>query len=228
MSVHDSIIYHPKPTIHERNIVNDSSVLNKPPKKVSEKKSGQVGVPVILLVLNGFLIMYAFATETIYAMFLKDSFGYGERTLSTLFAVNGLFIGIFQVFFIKPMVNILGKHVTLVVGNTLLAVGMVGVALVRAEVFHFFLFTAHIVGYSIADTALASLISRYSSSSTQGRDLSLNQAAQACARVLSPLIAGLLYERSKLPGGLPVGALPFLAGALFPGMKIFRFIFLLI
>lgn len=46
----------------------------------------------MMLVLNGFLIMYAFATETIYAMFLKDSFGYGERTLSTLFAVNGKLI----------------------------------------------------------------------------------------------------------------------------------------
>lgn len=63
---------------------------------------------------------------------------------------------------------------------------------------------------------MASLISRYSSIQTQGRDLALNQAAQSCARVLSPLFAGILYEKSKLTGGLPVGALPFLAGALFP------------
>lgn len=43
--------------------------------------------------LSGFLLMYAFATETIYAMFIKDSFGYGERILSSLFAFNGFFIG---------------------------------------------------------------------------------------------------------------------------------------
>ena len=36
---------------------------------------------VLFLILNGFMIMYAFGTETIYAMFIKDSFGYGERTL---------------------------------------------------------------------------------------------------------------------------------------------------
>ena len=175
---------------------------------------------VMLLVLNGFLLMYAFATETIYAMFMKDSFGYGERALSTLFAFNGFFIGVFQVFFIKPMINAIGKHATLAVGNFLLAAGMVGVALVREEKLHFSLFALHIVGYSIADTALASLISRYSLPATQGRDLAFNQAAQSCARVLSPLFAGLLYERSKMSGLLPVGALPFLAGAAFPAIGI--------
>lgn len=175
---------------------------------------------VMLLILNGFLLMYAFATETIYAMFIKDSFGHGERVLSTVFAVNGLFIGLFQVFFIKPMVSCMGKHATLAAGDILLALGMVGVALVRSQIPHFLLFTAHIVGYSIADTALVSLISRYSAADTQGRDLAFNQAAQACARVLSPVIAGLLYERSKSIGLLPVGALPFLAGALFPAVGV--------
>ena len=183
-------------------------------------KSLPVESSVMLLVLNGFLLMYAFATETIYAMFMKDSFGYGERALSTLFAFNGFFIGVFQVFFIKPMINMIGKHATLAVGNGLLAAGMVGVALVRKETLHFMLFVGHIVGYSIADTALASLISRYSAPATQGRDLAFNQAAQSCARVLSPLFAGLLYERSKKSGNLPVGALPFLAGAAFPAIGI--------
>lgn len=179
-----------------------------------------VSTPVLLLVTNGFFLMYAFATETIYAMFIKDSFGYGERVLSALLAFCGLFIGIFQTFFIKPLITRIGKHATLAVGNGLLAAGMVGVALVREERAHFALFAAHIIGYSIADTALASLISRYSPASSQGRDLALNQAAQSVARVLSPLFAGLLYERSKRQGILPMGALPFLTAAVLPAVGI--------
>lgn len=179
-----------------------------------------VPIEVMLLVLNGFGIMYAFATETIYAMFIKDSFGYGEHMLSALFAVNGLFIGVFQVFLIKPLINLIGKHATLALGNAMLALGMIGVALVRHQTIHFALFAAHIVGYSIADTALASLITKYSSPATQGRDLAFNQAAQACARVVSPLLAGVLYEYSKIPSILPTGALPFLAGALCPTIAI--------
>jgi Na+/melibiose symporter-like transporter len=146
----------------------DSNSLNNAPINMNSKRINVVNndkkLPVessvMLLVLNGFLLMYAFATETIYAMFMKDSFGYGERALSTLFAFNGFFIGVFQVFFIKPMINMIGKHATLAVGNALLAMGMVGVALVRKETLHFMLFAGHIIGYSVADTALASLISR--------------------------------------------------------------------
>ena len=75
--------------------------------------------------------------------------------------MNGLIIGIIQVFFIKPIVGAIGKHATLGVGNVLLAFGMLGVAFIREQHLHFFLFAVHVVGYSIADTALASLISRY-------------------------------------------------------------------
>lgn len=51
------------------------------------------------------------------------------------------------------------------------------------------LFTVHILGYSLADTALVALISRYASPSTQGRSLGLNQAAQSMARVVSPVVS---------------------------------------
>ena len=184
-----------------------------------------VSSPVLILVLNGFLLMYACATETIYAMFMQDSFGYGERVLSALLAFCGLFIGLFQVFLIKPLVGSVGKHGMLAAGNAVLAIGLVGVALVRDESVHFALFVLHIVGYTVADTALVSLITRYSSPQSLGRDLSLNQAAQSVGRVLSPLVAGLLYEQSRarsrrVPSILPAGALPFLVAAVLPAVGV--------
>lgn len=175
-----------------------------------------------LLILCGFLNMFAFGTETIYAVFLKDTFGFGESTMSGLFAVNGLITGVFQVFLIKPLIAAIGMPSTLVLGNLLLGLGMLGLALVRAPAPHFVLFGCHILGYAIADTALVSLISRSSAPRSQGRDLSLNQAAQSCARIASPLLAGMLYEYSRqLPTSgpltvLPTGALPFLVGSLCP------------
>ena len=152
----------------------DGSKSMKPPSKfgvaavkVVPVNSVPVSMPVLLLVLNGFLLMYAFSTESIYAIFMKESFGYGERALSTLFACSGLVIGIIQIFFIRPIVASIGKHATLGLGNVLLAVGMIGVALVREQSLHFLLFGIHVLGYSVADTALVSLISRYSAASSQ-------------------------------------------------------------
>eukprot|EP00981_Chlorochromonas_danica_P001799 scaffold381_cov168-Ochromonas_danica.AAC.52 len=193
-----------------------SSKAKIPLAKHKESSSPPIPIEIMMLVTNGFAVMYAFATETIYAMFLKDSFGYGEHALSTLFAVSGFFIILFQVFLIKPLIKFIGKHATLALGNIILAAGMFGVALVRQKMLHFIFFGIHIIGYSIADTALASLVTKYSSPSSQGRDLAFNQASQSCARVVSPIFAGILYELSKQSKALPLGALPFLAGALCP------------
>ena len=69
-------------------------------------------------------------------------------------------------------------------------------------------------------------MTRYSPQESQGRALALNQAAQACARIISPILAGLLYEYSKKKTswcyriGLPAGSLPFLLGALFPAAAV--------
>ena len=38
----------------------------------------------------------------------------------------------------------------------------VGLSLLRYKLWHFSMFSIHIIGYAISDTALASLISRYS------------------------------------------------------------------
>ncbi|CAN0004245.1 unnamed protein product, partial [Choristocarpus tenellus] len=92
---------------------------------------------VMMLVGNGFLLMYAFSIETIYAMFLKDNFGYGESVLSMVFALNGVAVGFLQLVGMKHIVELLGKHMMLVIGNLLLALGMVGIALSRMPGLHF-------------------------------------------------------------------------------------------
>ena len=86
----------------------------------SSGQSNSTSLEIFLLTLNGFALMYTFASETIYAMFIKDIYGYGEHTLSKLFAINGSLIGIFQIFFIKHLINLVGKHNTLALGNLML------------------------------------------------------------------------------------------------------------
>jgi MFS transporter, DHA1 family, tetracycline resistance protein len=87
----------------------------------SSGQSNSTSLEIFLLTLNGFALMYTFASETIYAMFIKDIYGYGEHTLSKLFAINGSLIGIFQIFFIKHLINLVGKHNTLALGNLMLS-----------------------------------------------------------------------------------------------------------
>lgn len=54
-----------------------------------------------------------------------------------VFALNGLAVGALQLFGMRHLVRLLGKHVMLILGNVLLAMGMVGMALSRQPVIHF-------------------------------------------------------------------------------------------
>ena len=45
----------------------------------NSNRNKDISKEVLLLVFNGFLLMYAFATETVYAMLIKESFGLGEQ-----------------------------------------------------------------------------------------------------------------------------------------------------
>ena len=71
-----------KETKNSKDLTRSSSRSNdKANTAVSVTTTLPINKEVLFLILNGFMIMYAFGTETIYAMFIKDSFGYGERTL---------------------------------------------------------------------------------------------------------------------------------------------------
>lgn len=200
--------------------MNPTATVKLPPPKLRTE--------IILLVLSGFLGMFSFSTESIYAVFAKESFGFEEQALSALLAGTGLFIGLFQVFLIRPLIGVLGKYSTLLCGDFVLTLGMLGIGLVRTPLaLHVAMFVAHVVGFAVADTALTSLIIHYSNPQSQGRDLALNQAAQSCAKILSPLIAGYLYgRRNSAPGWLPLGSTPFLLGAMSSTLSIMALLLL--
>lgn len=74
----------------------------------------------------------------------QDNFGYGESVLSMVFALNGLAVGVLQLLGMRHLVRVLGKHVMLILGNLLLALGMIGMALSRQPVLHFMV-SRHVV-----------------------------------------------------------------------------------
>ena len=82
-----------------------------------------------------------------------------------------------------------------------------------AQPLHFLLFLAFRAAFAAADTATAALAAAHSPPAARARNLGLLQSTQAAGRVVSPLLAGWMYERATGPGALasvlPAGALPF-------------------
>ena len=92
----------------------------------------------------------------------------------------------------------------------------------RTQPLHASLFLASRVGLAISETTNAAITAANSRPERRARNLGLLQSTQAGGRIVSPLLAGWMYERSTnmVTKGAstalgPPGALPFLAvGAL--------------
>ena len=180
----------------------------------------QSNYPIYLLVLNGFFLMMALSSQSVYPILGKEAFGFDANSFSKILAANALIIGIVQVFFIKHILSFFGTNRTLAIGNLLATVGLLGVSLLRKKMIHLILYTIYAIGYCIADTSVVSLIMHYASTASQGRYLALNQAGQSFARVISPFIAGFLYELGRKMSFIPAGSLPFIVAASYTGIGI--------
>ena len=82
---------------------------------------------------------------------------------------------------------------------------------------HFAIFSLHLLAYSLADTAIISLIINHAPENNKGSILYLNNAGQAISKIIAPILAGTLYEKSKNINSLKYGgkgSLPFILGGL--------------
>jgi len=160
-----------------------------------------VGTAVCLL--SSFFVNWAFtAMQSMYPIVLTEQFGWGSKELGAILVSSGFCIAGAQGLIIKPLVDKVGKHGAATVGAITLGIGMSGYTAIIASplpkdlntALHLLFFGVHVIGYSIANTAIPALISRYTDESTQGRALGLNASMGALSRVASPLASGALFE----------------------------------
>ena len=108
--------------------------------------------------------------------------------------------------------NKTGKHVASFLSCITLGVGLALLPLTLSnKPLHFLAFALHVAGFSIGQTALPALLSRFASKEDQGKSLGLGQAFQAASRVVAPIISGYLYESSEDIVGIEYAA-PYLLG----------------
>lgn len=166
------------------------------------------------LYISGFLVMLAASTEGVYPLILEKSFGLGERALAALFAGSGIAVLLLQYFCVALLQQKFGLVNLMVFGNALLSIGLLGIAFIRSKNFaaaHFFCFFLHLIGFSLSDTAVVSLISSLNSNQVEsGVDsLAYLQTVQAIARIGSPILtAFILYisAQKDISLLLPVGS----------------------
>jgi DHA1 family multidrug resistance protein-like MFS transporter len=133
-----------------------------------------------------------------------------ETALGIYFTYAGLLLFFSQRFLIKPMINWVGEENVVKIGIFGMLLGFITLPLAPTFPWMFMTNTPLLVGLSLANPSVTSLISKLSPRKEQGSVMGFNQGFASLSRVFGPLIAGVLFDYQI--------ALPFYLGAFIFGV----------
>jgi len=169
--------------------------------------------PLVQMLLIFFASMMAFVMmETVFAIFLSDTFGFTVRRVGLFFALAGLIIIIVQGGLIGRLTKRFGEWVLVIVGPLLVTAAMLLLAESGWRGVMAFVVVGVILnatGRSLQTPALSSLISRYSDPRQQGAVFGLFHMLGSLARVIGPLVAAAVYTRHHTAPFVVAGAVTF-------------------
>jgi DHA1 family tetracycline resistance protein-like MFS transporter len=139
--------------------------------------------------------------ETTFAIMVPLVYGYGTSGVGGLFAFAGLIQAAVQGYFLGKLVKRTGELPLLRIGLIMLALGLAPMASLHSRPLLLVELALLAIGYGLASPSIASLISKRTARDQQGEVLGANQSAQSFARIIGPIVAGLIYE---LAGAQPV------------------------
>lgn len=161
---------------------------------LGENEFGVINLVYFLLVTSFSIMTYAFVLYTAFR------FGYDPEHNGYLFAYIGVIAIITQGFLFSRLVKKFGESPLIVVGCLLMVVSLFAVPIVGPQsggvAALLFGMAVLSVGNSLASPALNSLASKSANESDQGRTMGILQSGASLARVVGPLIGGILLNNA--------------------------------
>ncbi|MGB7160257.1 MAG: MFS transporter [Tepidisphaeraceae bacterium] len=166
--------------------------------------------PLVQMLLIFFISMMAFVMmETVFAIFLNDTFGYEVRQVGLFFALAGVVIIVVQGGLIGRLTKRFGEWPLVITGPLLVTAAMLTLAQAGwrpAVALLVFGVIMNATGRSLQTPALSSLISRHSDPNQQGAVFGLFHMLGSLARVIGPIIAAGVYTGHHVAPFLVAGA----------------------
>lgn len=169
---------------------------------------GQLG---LLLALFFMLNLAQAGFQSMFALFAQARLEFGVRETGYVLAYVGVLAALLQGGAIGPIVRRWGERRTMRTGFLLAAVGLIASAWAPSWPLLLATLAPLSVGLSLATPTLNSLLSQQSPEGAYGRIIGVSQSVAALARVLGPLIAGLIFDRLGVPA-------PFVFAAILLGL----------
>lgn len=168
------------------------------------------------LIFIGFFSMMAYVMlETVFALFLNDTFGYGPREVGWFFAYVGITIVITQGFLIGRLTKRFGEWPIVIAGPLLVTVSMMMYVEAGWRPMVWLVIAAgmfNAVGRSLQLPTLNSLISKQSNPSMHGTVFGAYHMLMSFSRVIGPAIAAGVYTKHHTAPFIVAGCLTLSVG----------------
>lgn len=184
------------------NVVYASFRLGESEAHHSERKRVSIAevlrIPVVqkLCAINFLFTLGVNQLESIFAFFMADRFHYDARHVAYILVMMALIMVAIQGGMIKRLVMRFGEKRLLTVGSIFLAFAFFFVPESHSIAFLLIPLAISSVGRGISQPSLMSLVSRGGDESLHGSVMGTFQASASLARVIGPVVAGLLYDRN--------------------------------
>src|SRR5205807_10324962 len=162
-------------------------------------------IPRLLLVAFVSLVAFS-AFEVTFPLFGHERLGFELTSTAGLFAAIGLLLASVQASLVHPAVRRFGEAGTLRFGLLTNAVGLLVLAAVHSWWLLVPALVALVVGQGLAMPALTAAFASSARVNRAGGVLGVQQSANGLARVVGPLLGGLLFEHVGVASPYVVGA----------------------
>lgn len=153
-----------------------------------------------------FLTTFAFTQmEVTFGLFMLDEYSLSERSAGLMMGFLGVLMAIVQGALLGRFLKFLKEHQLIILGCIFIILGLSSIAVFK----HFYLIFGSLMlmalGYGLLNPCLSATVSKQTDRSSQGRVMGIYQSSASLGRIVGPITAGLLYDRSYI--------YPFLVGA---------------
>lgn len=133
--------------------------------------------------------------ESTFGMWAERKLGTGPRELGLVFSFIGLMVAGVQMGVIGPVVKRLGERKTLMIGFTLMTLGLASLPLANSYWWQFGPTGLLSIGMALSTPCINALLSKSAGVTEQGRVIGVNMSAGSLARIFGPLMAGATFSQ---------------------------------
>jgi MFS family permease len=164
------------------------------------------------LIVLFFLTTTAFAgLESTFAIWANSKFAWGPQQVGYIFCYVGVVLALIQGGLIRHVSHRFGEARLVTFGAVLLMLGLATLPLSGMLAIILIVMAVLAVGLGLLSPSINSLVSQAAAATERGGILGVNQSAQSLARIVGPLIAGVVYTAGGRAMPYYVGALIMLA-----------------